>query len=527
LKDEGSYEWLTLQKELEKRARLEPSKIAMKDAEKEYSYSELNKRANKFAHAIRKEGLSKGDILAIILSNKIQWGEINYGCFKAGVVPMCINLLAAPKQLLKFLKTIEINLFLVDERAANYVSIVQSATGLEKDRFIVIGESKKYHTYREWISGNSSENPNLDGTELKDNAILWSTSGTTGRPKAVVWTQDSLIKHFIISAASMEMSEKARAFLLMPFFHGNSQAMFMATLYIGGSVYVHKAGDFDPAESLSIMEREKCTFTSMVPTHFTEIINNIDIKEYDLSSLQSVLSSSSPMPKSLKKQIVEEMSCDVYEAYGSVEVGLPILLNPAYQLKKIGSIGRPVLGSDVLLLDEASLEPVNVGEVGLIYVRAPFGMKEYYKMPEETEKIKITRDGAEWLTAGDLGRCDEDRFLYFVNRSDDMILTGGENVYPTPIEEALLNHTAVKEVAVIGIPHEKWGEAVHAVLVIDKDDEVSSEELKEFLRERVAKYEVPKSFDFVEELPRTPTGKVARQKIREEYWGGERDYQKL
>lgn len=518
---------LTLQKELEKRSRLDPSKTAIKGAEKKHTYLGLNRQANKFAHALRNEGLSNGDIITVILSNKIEWGEINFGCFKAGVVPMCINLLAAPGQILKSLENIETNLFLIDEKLSDYVSKIQSSTKLEENLFVVIGESNQYRTYDELVSGRSTANPGFNGTQLNDRAILWSTSGTTGRSKPVVWTQASLIKHFLISAASMKMSEKEKAFLLMPFFHGNSQAMFMATLYMGGSVYIHKAGGFDPAESLSIMEEENSTFTSMVPTHFTQIIQNTDISNYDLSSLQSVLSSSAPMPKSLKKQVVEEMNCDVYEAYGSVEIGLPILLNPQYQLKKIGSIGRPVLGCDVLILDEDTLEPVEVGEVGLIYVRGPFGMEGYYKMQKETEKIKIERDGSEWLTAGDLGRYDEDGFLYFVNRSDDVIISGGENIYPTPIEELLAEHESVEDVAVVGVPHEKWGEAVHGVLVTEKDMEVNSKEMKEFCKGKIADYKIPKSFDFVEELPRKATGKVARQKIRKEYWEGEQDYSQL
>jgi acyl-CoA synthetase (AMP-forming)/AMP-acid ligase II len=301
----------------------------------------------------------------------------------------------------------------------------------------------------------------------------------------------------------------------------------MSQLYFGGSVYVHRARNFNPDETLEIMEKEGITFTSMVPTHYNQLIHDTDITEYDLSALETVLSSSAPLSQALKKEVVETMDCDVVESYGSTEAGMPIMLRPKDQLEKIGSIGTPLSGCEAEILDEETLEPVPTGEIGEIYMRMPFGMDEYYQKPEKTDEVTIERDGHRWMTAGDMGKVDEDGYFYMVNRKNDMIISGGENVYPSHIEEALYEHDAIKDVAVIGIPDDKWGEAIHAVAIPTDTRTPSIDEIREFCQGKVADYEIPKSIDYVEELPRTSTGKIIREDVREEYWDGERDYSQM
>lgn len=518
---------LSIHGELAKRAALDPNGLAMKDADAEVSYAELDARANRVAHALGEAGFSHGDTLAVLLSNRLEWGEIQYGCFRAGVIPAGINFMFAPEQAVHALRSVDADGFLFESEFVDLVRDVESEVDLPGDRLIELGDDPEYQSYEVFVADHPTEAPSGSGLDTDEHAVIWLTSGTTGKPKPLVWTQQSLVNHFLIHAMALELNDTDYSLLLMPFFHGNSQAYFMSQLYLGGSVYVHRARNFDPHETLAIMEAEEITFTSMVPTHYNQMLHDADIDAHDLSSLQNVLSSSAPLSQALKREVVKAMNCDVAESYGSTEAGMPIMLRPKDQLEKIGSIGTPLSGCEAAILDAETLEPVEPGEIGEIYMRMPFGMDGYYRLSEQTNDVTIERDGNRWMTAGDMGRVDEDGYFYMVNRKNDMIITGGENVYPSHIEETLYGHEAIKDVAVVGIPDEKWGEAIHAVAIPATDAEPSIDEIKAFCRGKVADYEIPKGIEYVAELPRTSTGKIIRDEVRDEYWGGQRDYSKM
>lgn len=518
---------LSIHGELAKQASQNPDGLAMKDAADEVSYGALDARANRVAHALDEAGFSHGDTLAVLLSNRLEWGEIQYGCFRAGVVPAGINFMFAPEQAVHAIRSVDADGFLFESEFVDLVRGVEDDIDVPDDRLIELGDDPEYRSYESFVAEQSTDALSGSGLDTDEHAVVWFTSGTTGQPKPLVWTQQSLVNHFLVHAMALELNETDYSLLLMPFFHGNSQAYFMSQLYLGGSVYVHRARNFDPEETLAIMEAEGITFTSMVPTHYNQMLHDADIAAYDLSSLQTVLSSSAPLSQALKKEVVDAMDCDVAESYGSTEAGMPIMLRPKDQLEKIGSIGTPLAGCEAAILDEDTLEPVGPDEIGEIYMRMPFGMDGYYGMPEKTDDVTVERDGNRWMTAGDMGRMDADGYFYMVNRKNDMIITGGENVYPSHIEEVLHEHEAIKDVAVIGVPDEKWGEAIHAVAIPATDAEPSTDEIREFCRGQVADYEIPKDVDYVEALPRTSTGKVIREDVRAEYWDGQRDYSKM
>lgn len=518
---------LSIHGELAKRASLNPHDLAMKDGDIEVTYAELDARANRVAHALTEVGFTHGDTLAVLLSNRLEWGEIEYGCFRAGVIPGGINFMFAPDQAIHAIRSIDADGFLFESEFIDLVQEIEDELDFPEERLIELDGDSKYRSYDEFVAGNSSDAPLGPGLSTDEHSVIWFTSGTTGKPKPLVWTQESLINHFLIHATALEINDVDYSLLLMPFFHGNSQAYFMSQLYLGGSVYVHRARNFDPDETLAVMEDEEITFTSMVPTHYNQMLHDSDIDAYDLSSLQTVLSSSAPLSQALKKEVVETMDCDVAESYGSTEAGMPIMLRPKDQLKKIGSIGTPLSGCEAVILDEDTLEPVDSGDIGEIYMRMPFGMEGYYRMPEKTDEVTIERDGNRWMTAGDMGRIDADGYFYMVNRKNDMVISGGENIYPSHIEEALYEHEEIKDVAVIGVPDDKWGEAIHAVAIPAAEHEPPIDDIREFCRGKVADYEIPKNIDYVSELPRTSTGKVIREDVRNEYWDGQRDYSKM
>jgi acyl-CoA synthetase (AMP-forming)/AMP-acid ligase II len=323
---------------------------------------------------------------------------------------------------------------------------------------------------------------------------------------------------FLINAVEFGFSQEDKGMIVMPLYHVNSTFYGLLFLYVGAFLYVGWDKGFDPVELLRVIDKEKVTFISLIPTHYHLILNvPEDVrKKFDLSSMRSFLCSSAPVRSKIKKGILKCFpDVKLFEAYGSTEAGLVTILRPEDQLRKLGSMGRECLGTDVVrLLDENGNE-VSVGEVGELYSRGPMMFDEYYKMPEKT------RDSfrGDLFTARDMVKRDEEGYYYIVDRKDNMIITGGEHVYPSEVEEVVSRHPKVFDVAVIGVPDDKWGEAVKAVVILKKGEKASEEEIVEWCREKMAGYKKPKSVDFISasEMPRTTTGKILYRKLRERY----------
>jgi acyl-CoA synthetase (AMP-forming)/AMP-acid ligase II len=307
---------------------------------------------------------------------------------------------------------------------------------------------------------------------------------------------------------------------VMPLCHINSTFFTFTFLYIGASVYIHPAQSFRPEEILEIVEREKITFISLIPTHYNLILNaSDDAKKRDMGSIRKLLCSSAPVRKSMKQAIMEFFpGVDLYEGYGSTEAGIVTVLKPEYQLKKLGSIGFESLGTEfVKLLDDDGKE-VGVGEVGELYSRGPMLLDEYYKLPDKT--AASFRNG--WFSAGDMAIRDEDGFYQIVDRKDNMIITGGEHVYPSEVEEVIGSHQDVFDCAVIGLPDDKWGEKVAAVVIKKPgadDSAINENIIKKCCKDQMAGYKSPKEILFIneDEMPRTPTGKILHRKLREKF----------
>ena len=306
--------------------------------------------------------------------------------------------------------------------------------------------------------------------------------------------------------------------LVMPLYHVNSTFYGPIFLYIGASLYVGRDKGFDSVELLSVMSKEKITFTSLIPTHYNLMLTvPEDVrKKYDVSSVRKLLCSSAPVRSHIKKGILKSFpNVELYEAYGSTEAGLVTILKPEDQLRKLGSMGRECLGTDMIKLLDEKGDEVPVGEVGELYSRGPMMFDEYYKMPEKTKSS--FRD--DYFTARDMVKRDEEGYYYIVDRKDNMIITGGEHVYPSEVEEIVSQHPKVFDVAVVGVPDDVWGEAVKAVVVLKDDKTATEEEIIECCRGKMAGYKKPKSVDFISEseMPRTTTGKILHRKLREQY----------
>jgi acyl-CoA synthetase (AMP-forming)/AMP-acid ligase II len=333
---------------------------------------------------------------------------------------------------------------------------------------------------------------------------------------------------YFLNDINMGVRPTDKVMLVMPMCHVNSIFYSFAYTLVSGAVFVYNMISFDPEDLLRTIDHYKITFTSLVPTHYIMMLALPDeVKaRFDVTSIRQLLISSAPARKDLKVAIMDHFkNAELWEAYGSTEGGLVTLLRPEEQFKKLGSIGREIWGTDrIRILDESGNE-VPDGEVGELFYRTPMLFKEYLKEPEKT-KLAF-RDG--WSSAGDMVKRDPDGYYELVDRKANMIITGGENVYPSEVEGAVGAHEAIRDIAVIGIPDEKWGESIKAVAVLHDGREPSEtleKEILEWTRGKLAGYKRPKSIDFIkdEEMPRTPTGKILHRILRERYgkWSDKR-----
>ena len=312
-----------------------------------------------------------------------------------------------------------------------------------------------------------------------------------------------------------------KVMLVMPMCHINSIYYSFAYTLVAAPVFVYNMVSFDPEDLLKTIAEYRITFTSLVPTHYIMLLALPDEFKgsIDVSFIRQLLISSAPARKDLKLAIMDYFkNAELWEAYGSTEGGLVTLLRPEDQFKKLGSIGKEIFGTDRIRILDENRNEVPDGEVGELFYRTPMLFREYLKEPEKT----IEAFDGEWSSAGDMVKRDEDGYYTLVDRKANMIITGGENVYPSEVESAVGAHEAIKEIAVIGVPDDKWGEAIKAVIVLHDGYEETGEMVKDiigFSRGKIAGFKRPKSVDFVkdEEMPRTPTGKILHRILREKY----------
>ncbi|MFQ6064883.1 MAG: AMP-binding protein, partial [Candidatus Bathyarchaeia archaeon] len=458
--------WLNLGEILKVHAKNHPEKIAVKDwHRKTRTYPDLDSRTNKLANGLLSMGLRKGDRLAVMLYNCMEFVEICCACAKIGVVVVTVNWRFVDKEIEYVVNNSDARAMIVDEEFVDAINSVRpKLPNIGSENFIVVSRRapEGYINYENLIQASSDRQPdvNVDG---RDPWFQIYTSGTTGIPKGVVRSHESYVSFYLINAVEFGFSQDDKGMIVMPLYHVNSTFYGLLFLYIGASLYVGRDKGFDPVELLRVIDEERVTFTSLIPTHYHLILNVPEEvrKKFDLSSMRSFLCSSAPVRSKIKKGILKCFpNVKLFEAYGSTEAGLVTILRPEDQLRKLGSMGRECLGTDVIRLLDEKGDEVPVGEVGELYSRGPMMFDEYYKMPEKT-KSSFRGD---LFSAGDMVKRDEEGYYYIVDRKDNMIITGGEHVYPSEVEEVISRHPKVFDVAVIGVLDEKWGEAVKAVV---------------------------------------------------------------
>lgn len=514
--------WLPIGDVIRTYAEKTPDKEGAADLYRSLTFKEWNERCNRLANAMLDMGLEKGDRFAFIAFNSLEWLEVYGAAAKNGLICVPIMFRLAPAEYEYILKDSGSKAFIV---ADDFIEGAESirASLPEIEHWIHLGEKETpagYVGYEDLMAKGSIEECPVE-IHHEDVWTIMYTSGTTGKPKGVVRTHESYIAFYLTNIAAMNYDKHDRGLSVMPMCHINSIYYSFSFTYVGGAAVVYNSVSFDPEHLLKTLDDFKITFTSLVPTHYIMIQALPDeVKaKYDVSGIKKLLCSSAPARRDTKMWILEFFNnTELYEAYGSTEAGLVTLLYPEEQFDKLGSIGKEIPGTDMIKLLDDDGNPVAVGEVGELYSKTAACFSYYWQLPEVTEAAFK----GEWFSAGDMGRQDEDGYYYLVDRKKNMIITGGENVYPTEVENVVGAHQAVKDVAVIGIPDEKWGEKVIAVVVLHAEFEASDELSKEimgFCKDKIAGFKRPKKLDFIadEDMPRTGTGKILHRSLRDRY----------
>ena len=497
---------------LGERARLTPDKTALVVVEtgERLSYRDLDERAVRCAMAWQGLGLERGDRVAILAGNRREYVEAFFAAPKTGHVLVTLGTRLTAHELAHVIRDAGASAVLFDGSLADTVRALRPL--VEVPYWIALDEPLEPDD-SSWAELMATADPSgfvPVRCEPEDVYCLLYTSGTTGRPKGVMIPHRMVAWNGYDTVCSWQLREDDVSPIFTPLYHAGGLMAFLVPLFvIGGTVALH-AG-FDPSEIWRTIEREGCTVVLGLPTIWKMLMEAPEFGTVDLSRVRWLISGGAPLPRYLI-EAYQERGVAFKQGFGMTEVGVNCFaMTVADSVEKIGSIGRPMMFTEVRLVDEAGAE-VETGKVGEMLFRGPHVCLGYWGNPEATAEA-LDEDG--WFHSGDLARRDEDGFFYVAGREKDMIISGGVNVYPAEIEAELLLHPAVQDAAVVAVPDETWGEAGVAFVVLRLGERLEPEDLRAHLAERLARFKVPRHYRFLDELPRTPYGKVVKPRLRE------------
>jgi acyl-CoA synthetase (AMP-forming)/AMP-acid ligase II len=511
---------LHLGEAVSRNARLFPNKLGARDLSRSMTYPRWNERSCRLANGLLGSGLTKGDRVAILAYNCLEWMEIYVALAKAGLVAVPINFRLVGSEVRFIVDDAEARAFIVQDELLDRVEGIRSELSLAPDTFVHFGGTRTppgYRSYEALIGDASASEPRAPVLPEDPWTIMY-TSGTTGRPKGAIRSHESSALLALITALDLGFRSSDTGLLVMPLCHANSLWFATVQAYCGASTFVYDRKSFDPEHCLKTLAEENITFTSLVPTHYATMLGLPDTVrgKYRADTVSKLLISSAPARKESKLAIMEQFRhSQLIEGYGSTEAGWVTLLRPDEQLSKLGSIGRELTGCGRIKLLDDHGDEVADGEVGELHSRTPYAFCGYWKLPEKT--VEAFR--GPYCSVGDMARRDEEGYYYLTDRKSNMIISGGENVYPSEVENLLGLHPKVRDVAVVGVADDIWGEAVCAVVVLHDGQTATEEELLEWCRPRIAGYKRPRAIAFIRdsEMPRTATGKTQHRLLKERY----------
>lgn len=497
-----------------------PEKVAYIDGERSFTWRQTNERSDRLASGLQRLGIGKGDVVAILAHDHVEMAEHWYACSKIGALRTGINWRYAPREMLHIIRDSGAKAVIVQANCVPSLEDHLSELRGEGRELIGFGQGHGLSLDYETLLGESDALPELPELVDEDLISIPYSTGTTGLPKGVLWTQRNvreMLTHTIISAGF-----RHEDVWLNPTPGAGVPMLYNLYGMVNGMTTVMPGGDFEPKRCLEIMQRHRVTSTVFVVTMLQMLVEEARAGDFDTSSLRLICYGAMPATPALLRAAYETFGCEFQQWYGSTEStgGFCTLLRPedhrralAGEDELLASIGTPALHVDVSVRDPDSGNPVRVGEIGEVWVKGDVVMQGYLNRPEEDAEAF----SGGWLRMGDLARVDEQGYLFLTDRKKFLIISGGYNVYPTAVENVLAEHRAVREVAVVGAPHQQWGEAVVAVVSLRPGEEAGPQELIDFCSDKLGKWEVPKHIEIVDELPKGATGKLQKHELQSRF----------
>ena len=499
---------------LQQSARRHPDKIALICGDRSVRYGELAAAANRFSHAMLELGISKSDTIAIMSSNIPEYVIAHFGNAQTGAILCNLMPAYAADELLAILEQTGAKLVVVEQRFQEKIAdVIDQLPTLE--HVVVIGEPaiEGWHPFEHFISGQPDTPPETELSETDPFAMTF-TGGTTGQPKGAMVNHHSRFVSVYTIAIEQEVTEDDVVGLLTPLYHAMGSLVWMPTAILVGATCVMLQG-WDPDRFVEETNRHGISNVMMVPVQLGHLLADEHFDGKKLAKLRMITCAGAITPPHLVQAVDEKLpEAKFTDHYGQSETGPICIYKHNHPRDKAATVGKPALGVEFALLHENG-QPVPVGETGEIVVRGPFLMDGYYNNPEETAAYFKNNDG--WAWTGDLATMDEDGFITLAGRSKDMIVSGGVNIYPREVEIVLEQHPSVSDCTVFGIPDDKWGEALCALIVADKNNGIEEQALRHHCTRHLARFKQPKVFKFVDVIPKTPAGKVQKPLLREAF----------
>lgn len=512
---------MTLGQMLEETAQRTPNKVVIKYGKHTFlgfgkptvTFRQLNASANKVARGLQSLGVEKGDRVGIFGENCPEYIMGYFGIAKAGAIAVPINSFLTGSEVQYITNDCHVKVLFLSKKFLKTITPVLSQMTSVKHLVVLDDPEEREHTsFRRLIEDNSAEPLSLD-VSPDDLAVFIYTSGTTGHPKGAMLTHSNLVSNVKSSGEALQVNSKDRFLLFLPMFHSFTfTACVLLPVQLGASIIlIGSVRALDEIKKAILFDR--ITLFVGVPAVYNVLASKPEstatkITKY-ISAIKLFISGSAPLPTPVIGKIEQRFGSPLLEGYGLSEASPVVSVNPRFGTRKPGSVGLPIPNVQVKIVDE-DMNELPVGEVGELAVKGPNVMQGYYNLPEATEKALV--DG--WLLTGDIGKVDEDGFVYIVDRKKDMLLVRGINVYPREIEEVLYQHPSVSECAVIGVPDESKGEVPKAFIVVKEGETLTEREVRDYCKQHLAAYKLPKFFEFRPSLPKNATQKIMKRELR-------------
>jgi fatty-acyl-CoA synthase len=499
-----------------------PNKIGARDLDRAMTFKLWHRRACRLANALLGIGLSKGDRVCVLAYNCVEWLEIYTATAMVGLIAVPINFRLVGAEISYIIENCEARALIVQDELLDAIEPLRGDLPVPAQNFIAFGAKRPagYRVYEDLLATAKDTPPEI-AVGGGDPWTLMYTSGTTGKPKGAIRSHRKGALLSLVTDIELGFSARDSALLVMPLCHANSLYFFGAFAYLGAACTVYNRKSFDPEHLVRTLAEGGTTFTSLVPTHYIMMLSlpATARARYNVDAITKLMISSAPARRDTKAAIMAYFkNSGLFELYGSTEAGWVTMLHPDEQFEKLGSVGRECVGSRPIRFLDADGNDVPNGEAGELYSCNSYTFDGYWKLPDKT------RDAfrGDYCTVGDLGRRDADGYIHLVDRKSNMIISGGENIYPSEVESLLGGHPKVKDVAVIGVADEKWGERVHAVIIARDGAQPSEAEILDWCKTRIAGYKRPRSVTFIAEvdMPRTATGKILHRVLRTRFGEG-------